>query len=235
MSDDNTTLAPAPVPEPKPGEAQPNATGGGQQPTAIPEKTFFQADVDRIIGERLARDRDRLKKEVEQAFLSQFGVESPNEIAELLKAQREAEEEKLSELQRLEQAKEDYAQKLAQSQAQLAEASAQLQLERTHRRVERRAYLLDFNDPADAVNLLDLSALTGDGDEGLTTEGIKTALEALAKQKPYLVKSTKPIPPKMDEGAGGGRKGKGKEEDAEAQARQRAQHRLPAALRRRKE
>lgn len=37
----------------------PAATQGAQQPPAMPERTFTQADLDRIVGERLARERQQ--------------------------------------------------------------------------------------------------------------------------------------------------------------------------------
>lgn len=52
-----------------------------------------------------------------------------------------------------------------------------------------------FQDPGDAVRLLDLSDVTVADDGTVDTEGIKTALAELAKTKPYLIRDSGPKPP----------------------------------------
>ncbi|MBP2331235.1 hypothetical protein JOF56_011620 [Kibdelosporangium banguiense] len=80
--------SPAPVPTPPPNPPAPPA--GGQQPPANDvqppanggEKTFTQADVDRFITDRLARERDAQNKRFAQAF----GIEDPNAAPDPAKA-----------------------------------------------------------------------------------------------------------------------------------------------------
>jgi hypothetical protein len=50
-----------------------------------------------------------------------------------------------------------------------------------------------FNDPEDAFRMLDVSAL--EADESGKVDGLDSALQALAKSKPYLVKSSGTISP----------------------------------------
>lgn len=62
-------------------------------------KTFTQADVDRIIGDRLKRAEDSVLKR----FLGDIGVETPDALKELVKAQKAAAEASKTETQRWEE------------------------------------------------------------------------------------------------------------------------------------
>ncbi len=79
-----------------------------------------------------------------------------------------------------------------------------LAAERTRNVVTLEATKMNFQDPGDALNLLDVSDLNYDEEtKKPTTKSVQGALKTLVKDKPYLVKG-KPGPGSADGGAGGG-------------------------------
>ena len=75
--------------------------------------------------------------------------------------------------------------------------------ERTRNTVTLEATKMNFQDPADALSLLDVSDLNMDEEtKRPTTKSVQGALKTLVKDKPYLLKEA-PKPGSADGGAGG--------------------------------
>ena len=206
-----------------------NAPDGGQQ-SDKPSSGFTQEDVDRIIKNRLSREREK----VERNLLSQLGVENVDDLKAKLETLKATEQERLTEKQRLEQAKEELSQQLAEAQAQIARLTSQLRQVQLERLVESQAYGLGFADPGDAVRLLDASTLVGEDDDALPgQEDVKKALEQLAERKKYLLRNDTPTPPELDarKGPDGGRKPKPSQQTREKELLEAGKRYLPAALR----
>ncbi len=97
----------------------------------------------------------------------------------------------------------------AQSQATDAEAKVEglenlLAGERTRNTVTLEATKMNFQDPADALSLIDATDLNIDDETNRpTTKSVQGALKTLVKDKPYLVKEAQK-PGSADGGAGGG-------------------------------
>lgn len=163
---------PTPNPDPNP------------TPDPAPDKTFTQAELDRIIADRLAR--------------ANKGREDYDDIKAKLTALEEAEAERkkaeLTEAERLEAEKAE-----ALKKAQEAEERGNTAIATANKRLinaEFKALAREKNVPADrlaaALKLADLSAASVD-DEG-NAVGVKEAVEALIAAEPYLIAETKPKP-----------------------------------------
>ncbi|WP_440961263.1 scaffolding protein [Paenibacillus nitricinens] len=141
-----------------------------------PDKTFTQADLDRVVAERLARDRK--------------GREDYDDIKTKLTALEQAEAEreaaKLSDTERLEAEK-----AAALAAAESAKAERDRALTTANQRLinaEFKSLAREANVPADrlvaALKLADLSAVTVDDDGNAV--GVKEAVDALILAEPYL-------------------------------------------------
>ncbi len=143
--------------------ATPAATGGQNAPqTQQEERRFTQAEVERLITERLAReakkyaDYDKIKAELKR----------------LQEASR-------SDTDRLQETVNDLTAKFAE-----AESRAKSNLVKSA--IVAGAARLDFNDPQDAYRLLDAGGFEV-ADDG-SVEGLDGALQKLLSEKPYLRK-----------------------------------------------
>lgn len=134
-------------------------------PPVDPPKMVDQAEVDRIVQQRLERQR------------AQFGG-TPDEIKERLKKLDDLEAASLSEKERLEKERDDF-----KAEAQTATERAQTALIRAA--VIAQASKAGAVDPDAVVALLDKSSLTV-GDDG-QVEGVEDAVTALLEEKTYLV------------------------------------------------
>ncbi len=158
--------------EPEGGEGP---QGEGQQPEA---PRFNQADVDRIIKERLERERTRYAD-----------YEDLKKSAAELKKLQDAQ---LGEKERLEKQLTEAQQAAAQAAtaAQAREAEINSRLIRAEVRVV--AAELGFANPDDAYALADLAGVEVAEDGSVSH--VKKALEKLAKEKAYLLKTeTAPV------------------------------------------
>lgn len=151
-----------------------NEPSDGGKPEYTPPAT--QADLDRIVESRLARERQK------------FG-----DYDDLKK--KAAEHDQYLESQKTEHQKAlDEAKKGTESEVTQRFLSRLVSTE-----VKAVAAMLGFNDPADALSVIDATKLPVKDDEP-DTEAIKAAVEKLATEKPYLVKagttrpSTRPRP-----------------------------------------
>lgn len=103
------------------------------------------------------------------------------ELEELRAKVKAADDAKLSETERL-------ANEAQEAKIKAERLEADLREERTLGAVEREATKLQFSNPAVAYRLLDRSKIEY-GDDG-KPKNVATLLEALAKEEPYLIKSS---------------------------------------------
>lgn len=153
---------------PLPGQAPENPTEDvgttqGQEPGA----------------EQKAPDVDALMTEVKS-----LRREAASWRTKLRQAEEAEEQRRRAEMTELERLKADLeAERQARAQA---EEQRRSQLLRTQ--VIAAAARIGFNDPDDALRMIDAASLEVD-DQG-AVDGLDAALQALAKAKPYLIKST---------------------------------------------
>ena len=171
---------------------------GGNDPNAQGDKggkvTFTdeqQAEVDRIIAQRLARANTQASNKALEEQAKALGYESFEAMQAVAKAHKEAQEKQKSDLQKEQEAKAAVEAKAAQAE----ERAKQAYIKAAFVAQASSANLVDVED---AFKLADLSAVTVK-DDG-TVEGVKEVVEALVKAKPYLVKG---------EGGGAGAPGGG--------------------------
>lgn len=136
---------------------------------AAKDKTFNQAEVDRIVQERLARDRkDR---------------PSDTELAELRDAKKKLDEVESANKTELEKANERAAKAEADAKAAVTEAKeTRLRSAILAEAAKPDRKIVDLDS---ALTLLDRSSLTLDGDGNPTN--IAVAMDALLTAKPFLV------------------------------------------------
>lgn len=153
-------------------------TPQGQAPEEIP--TEEQPTQGQEPGaDESAPDVDALQVEIKKLRREAASWRTKLRQAEEAEAARERAE--MTELERVKADLESERQARAQ-----AEEQRQAQLVRTQ--VITAAVKLEFEDPEDAMRYLDLSAL--EVDEAGAVDGLDAALQALAKAKPYLIKTT---------------------------------------------
>lgn len=162
--------------EPVTSTIEPVPSDNGQEPGP----TFSQAEVDRLLGERAKRERAKFA--------------DYNELKEAKTKLDEIETARLSELEQ--------AQKLASdAQAKADEALQTSQSRLIRAEFTAAAAAAGAKHPRDAFALADRSAVALD-DAGNVT-GVEEAVAALVEQG-RLVMLGKPVPPKLDGGAGDG-------------------------------
>lgn len=149
----------------------------GSEATATGEAKFTQADVDRILKERLDRERAKVKEVA--AKVADYD-QLKTRLTELEQAQLSEDEKRQRKLKELEEQKMEAETKAAQA------------LQEANRRLMRTAVMAaaveaGFQAPEDAFSLLDANSVTVD-DEGNVT-GAAEAVLALAAAKPYLLRS----------------------------------------------
>ncbi len=164
---DNPQPQPAPNPAPEPNAVPtpvPTPT-----PTPEPERTFSQADIDRIVQDRLARDRKDRPSEDEVAAWKDKAT-------------------KFDELEAANQSDLEKAQaKIADLERQATDAAASAQEHRLRAAVVAEAAKKNVVDPDAALALLDRAALEFDGDG--SPKNIAQAMDSLLEARPYLVAS----------------------------------------------
>lgn len=108
-------------------------------------------------------------------------------LAELEEAEAKRKGEQLSEKEKLEAAIAEKEKAIAAKQAELDRAQTEMVEIRTRNAITLEASKQGFADPDDAYTLADKSGVEIGKDGKIT--GVKEALEALAKAKPYLLKT----------------------------------------------
>jgi hypothetical protein len=171
MADDVTPpTAPTPEVPPTPPAAQPPA----------PEKTFTQADLDKIVKERLQREREKYANFDELKAAS-------DELAKIKESQ-------LSETEKL-------TKKLAELETAKTQAETRTRETLIRSAVISEAAKLNFNDPEDAYRLIDVAGLQL-SDTG-KVEGAAEAVKLLAESRKYLIKNSNPALSTFNPAGGG--------------------------------
>lgn len=153
---------PDPTPTPVPDQTDPSLTPAAPEPPS--DKTFNQEQVDRIVQERLARQKaqfqgyDEFKTKAEQ-----FDEMQQQQMSELEKANKRA----------------------ADLERELADATAARQESLLRASVVAEAAKRNVVDPDAAMALIDRTSL--EFDEQGQPVNIATAMDSLLEQRPYLV------------------------------------------------
>jgi hypothetical protein len=195
-----------PLPEDASGAAgsdTPNGGGGGAPgvtpkpaPAPEPDKTFGQADVDRIVAERVARERakyadhDDLRKAAKR--LEEIEAANATDLEKAVKAARE------------------------EGRAEVLSAANQRTLNAEARALAAAA---KFRNPVLAVRSIDLSGVKVSDDGSVDSNAISSLLTELAAAEPYLVDTGPTTPPRpTPDDAPGRPAGKGAVSIAESSA-----------------
>lgn len=160
-----------------------------------PEKTFTQAELDRVVAERLKRAKPADYDELKAAAKRLAEIEAAN-ATDLEKAVKAARDEGRAEVQ-----------KAANARLISAEARAV-------------AAELRFKNPALAIKAVDLTDIKVGEDGAVDGDAVRAALTKLATDEPYLVGDDKPAPPPSF--AGGARGSVGSSDVDPGRARLRA-------------
>lgn len=167
-----------------------------------------QAEVDRIVAQRLARANTQAGQKALEDQAKVLGYESFEAMEAAAKAYQAAQDKEKSDLQ-----KEQEAKIAAETKAQQAEERAkQAYIKASFVAHAASANLVNVED---AFKLADLANVTVK-DDG-TVEGVKEVVDALVKDKPYLVKVGSGTVP-----ASGGNPARGGGDDTGAQDKARA-------------
>lgn len=161
-----------------------NGNGDGKQPET---KTFTQADVDRIVGERAKR----AEESAIGSLLKDLGFEKPDDLKALVGEARKKQDAEKSELQKAQEridaltkakdtAEQERAEAIERANVTLMRAAVMAEAAKADYRIKPEAL-------ADVWTFVDRSGIKPK--EGADGEfaGIGEALKALAKAKPYLV------------------------------------------------
>jgi len=146
----------------------------GTQPAAYTPPQS-QADLDRIVEARLARERQKLAGE--------YGGDAASVKAQLDEYAKYKESQKTETEKAIDEAK----------QGATTEVTQRFLSKLVGSEVKALASAAGFNDPADALAVIDPASLPVKDDEP-DTEAIKKLVEKLATDKPYLLKAGKPTP-----------------------------------------
>jgi len=169
-----------------------------QQPVSEPEpqmteKTFTQADLDRIVKERLDREKSKYA-----------GFDEYKRAADKLKEIEDAQKSELDKLQ----------ERVTQFEQQAIQTTAENKRLKLNARIATIAGQLGAMDPNDPNFLMATQAIDPDGDGA--DEQIKISIEALKAQRPYLFGKAQPHLESFNPEGGPGKRG---ESDAERRAR----------------
>jgi hypothetical protein len=130
------------------------------------DRTFTQSDIDRIVAERVARERGK--------YADYDDLKAKAGEYEQLRAQSQTDQEKAIEAAR------------AEGRSEVQTASN----ERLIRAEVRAAAAGKLADPADAVRLLDVSGLAVGDDGTVDAKALAERISQLVKDKPYLAAKT---------------------------------------------
>ncbi|WP_431785735.1 scaffolding protein [Paenibacillus lactis] len=152
---------------------------GGDGGAGNGEKTFTQAELDQLVQQRLSR----AEKAAQKTLAKQLGFDSVEAMQAALKPKDKEQEKESGKLD---------PEEIDRLVDEKIKAREKEQNDKTFKRllnaeVKVLANELGFADWEDAAALADLSAVK-ENDKG-ELEGVKEALEALAKKKPHLLKS----------------------------------------------
>lgn len=164
------------------------------EPTPTPEpKLVPQDEVDRIVAERLARERKKFGDydDIKAKLTALEEAEAEREKAKLSETER-LEAEKVAALQAAEDAKAERDRALTAANQRLIKA----EFRAVARELNVRADALD-----DAFKLADMSGVSVDDDGNIA--GVEDVVTALLTNKPYLAEQAKPQPKPIGGASGG--------------------------------
>ena len=164
--------------------AMPNQEGG-ENPQNPPGATLDAAQLQAQVGQL----QDALKKANREA------AERRKKLEELEAVEQRKTEAQLSEVEKANKRADEAAAKLEALQASMRDRAIR-------HAVEIEAARQNFIDPADALALADLASVQYSDDDGKVT-GVDTAIKALAKAKPHLVKPAQNQPANLNGRDGG--------------------------------
>lgn len=156
---------------PEMGDGQPQAGNAGES------SAEQSAAAGELTPEQLKAELDKVRKAL--AMANRESAERRKKLEQLEQAELKRKQAELTEAQRLEA-------QLHDAQARLKDLEAEHEELRARHLVERVATRLEFQDPADAYALLDLSQV--DLDDESAAKSVEGALRSLVKAKPYLVR-----------------------------------------------
>lgn len=158
------------------------------QPQADPvpaEARFTQADVDRIITERLQRQATALQTQ----FLSDVGADSVEGIKAALEEAKNARDAQLTELERAQQEAQSLKDQHATLQAQLATLEATYRQERLDAALTQALTAAQVVDADAALLLIKASGAALEVDGQLSLDAVNSAVAGLKETKAYLFKA----------------------------------------------
>lgn len=137
------------------------------------EKTFTQAEMERILGTRLEKERAKF-------------------------ADYDALRAKAGELDKLRESNQSEMEKaVAGAKAEgMSEATARANQVLVRAEARAQAAAASFHNPHDAARLLDLSAVVVTPDGDVDVEAIKKLIEETVRERPYLIKSDEKSAPR---------------------------------------
>lgn len=176
--------------------AEPSDPPADPTPPADPQdppKTFTQEELDRILTDRLARDRKGREDydDLKSKLTALEEAEAEREKAKLSETER-LEAEKAAALQAAEDAKSERDKALTAANQRLIKA----EFRALARELNIRADALD-----DAYKLADMSEVSVDDDGNIA--GVEDVVKALLTNKPYLADQPKPQPKPIGGASGG--------------------------------
>jgi len=174
------------------GQGDPGGNGNGQS------FEDWLAEQPEDVQKMYKEHTSGLKSALDKERAANKGVaEKLKRLADLEAAEKKRKEAEMSELDKAKA-------KLAEAEQKLAQQTKEMNTFRIKHAVEITAGKLGFQNPEDAYQLADLSAVEIT-DEGKVA-GVEEALKALAKSRPYLLKASTTTHPNIDantRGAGG--------------------------------
>ena len=171
----------------------PDDGGGGgdtDDKTTIKFTPEQQSVIDGIVGKRVGEASTKAKQTALQELFTKYGVDTEEALADLLKKAKDADDEKKTELEKL-QGKVTTAEKKAKdteetSAAEIKKIKARLLKAEVEREAAKQG--VDSTMLAHVVKLLDTSKITEKAtDDDFVFEGIEDAVKALVKATPLLV------------------------------------------------
>ena len=156
------------------------------------QRTFTQADVDRIVQERLARAKPDASA-VEADLVKRLGVDNFDAAKSLIEMARQTEQEQLTELEQARQALESTQSKLAEAQTEAQTARATLIQERRNTALSSALSEAGVISVRPAVLAVLDSGVELVNEEGVVDDdAIKAAVDKLKEDEPVLFKAPEP-------------------------------------------
>ena len=150
-------------------------TGGGATDGQSQDKTqtFTQADIDRIVADRLSRERSKFS--------------DYDDLKKQAKRLADIEASQLSETEKRDKRIKELEDQLKEEADNNAAIVAQANQRLINSALIAEATALNFHKPEDAPRFVDMAGLSVDESGNVT--GAKDAIKALAKERAYLVKT----------------------------------------------